>query len=91
MGCLFCDQAPESVTARKDFAKVAELLNCRPASVIRRIQELLYNLASFEAVHERMTRERDHWRAEANRLQEMLYGRAANQLTPPWVMPTEKY
>lgn len=41
MGCLFCDQTPESVNAREKLAAIAKLIDCHVGSVVSCVRNLL--------------------------------------------------
>ncbi len=76
MGCLFCDQTPESVGAREKLAKICELLGT--TNPIRAVERLIASLQYEKMHHEQLRRDRDQWQHECENLKKYITSRQSD-------------
>lgn len=48
MGCLFCDQTPESVDAREKLAEACAVANCASGDLVQVIGSMLSRLQNYD-------------------------------------------
>lgn len=75
MGCLFCDQTPESVDAREKLMKIGELVGMASDPVMG-VQSALTELTYEKVANAQARRDRDRWHEECNKLRKYIAYRA---------------
>ncbi len=81
MGCLFCDQTPESVGAREKLAKICVILGT--TNPIRAVERLIAALQYEKMHHEQLQRDRDQWRHECENLKKYITSRQSDSRMLP--------
>ncbi len=92
MGCLFCDQAPESVDAREKLAKIAELLGTA-INPVRAVERLIASLRYEKMNNEQLRRDRDQWQHECHELKKYVSYREGDERKLPghYISPLGPY
>ena len=79
MGCLFCDQTPESVDAREKLNTIADALGCSVTEVVGIVRHMILAIEYARTDYGQMREERDYWKRE------VAYYQAYYQRTSsPW-------